>query len=108
MKHGPISLIDCETPVVAVIPQDRWFEKTLSNIIEAKARGAKIIIVTDSSDGTLAGIADHIIKVPHLAHHLITPLVTVVPLQLIAYETARILGKDIDRPRNLAKSVTVE
>lgn len=108
MKHGPISLIDCETPVVAVIPQDRWFEKTLSNIIEAKARGAKIIIVTDSSDGTLAGIADHIIKVPHLTHHLITPLVTVVPLQLIAYETARILGKDIDRPRNLAKSVTVE
>jgi len=108
MKHGPISLIDSETPVIAVIPQDRWFEKTLSNVIEAKARGAKIIVITDTSDGTLASIADHIIKVPHLSHHLVTPLVTVVPLQLLAYETARLLDRDIDRPRNLAKSVTVE
>jgi len=108
MKHGPIALIDNETPVVAVVPRDHWRDKTVSNIIEAKARGAKIVSVADALDEEVKEISDHFIPVHSVGHHLLSPLLTVLPLQLLAFEVANLLGRDIDRPRNLAKSVTVE
>lgn len=108
MKHGPIALIDKDTPVIAVVPSDQWRDKTVSNIIEAKARGARIITVSSVWDDEVYEMSEVNITIPHPGHHLVSPLLTVVPLQLLAYEVARILGKDIDRPRNLAKSVTVE
>ena len=108
MKHGPIALIDNETPVIAIVPRDHWRDKTVSNIIEAKARGAKIISIADPSDEEVERISDHFIPVHPAGHHLLSPLLTVLPLQLLAFEVANLLGKDIDRPRNLAKSVTVE
>jgi glucosamine--fructose-6-phosphate aminotransferase (isomerizing) len=108
MKHGPIALIDKDTPVIAVVPHDQWRDKTVSNIIEAKARGARIITVSSVWDDEVYEMSEVNITIPHPGHHLISPLLTVVPLQLLSYEVARLLGKDIDRPRNLAKSVTVE
>jgi len=108
MKHGPIALIDKDTPVIAIVPHDQWRDKTVSNIIEAKARGARIITVSSVWDDEVYEMSEVNITVPHPGHHLISPLLTVVPLQLLAYEVAALLDKDIDRPRNLAKSVTVE
>jgi glucosamine--fructose-6-phosphate aminotransferase (isomerizing) len=107
MKHGPIALIDEEMPVVAVAPHDRVFEKMLSNIEEVKARSGIVIAVTDREDATLSGCADHVIVVPS-THELLSPLLTVLPLQLLAYHIALLRGCDVDQPRNLAKSVTVE
>jgi len=107
MKHGPIALIDEEMPVVAVAPHDRVFEKMLSNIEEVKARSGIVIAVTDREDETLSGCADHVIVVP-ATHELLSPLLTVLPLQLLAYHIALLRGCDVDQPRNLAKSVTVE
>ena len=108
MKHGPIALIDNDTPVIAVVPHDQWRDKTVSNIIEAKARGARIITVSSVWDDEVYEMSEVNITIPNPGHHLVSPLLTVVPLQLLAYEVARLLGNDIDRPRNLAKSVTVE
>lgn len=108
MKHGPIALIDKDTPIIAVVPNDQWRDKTVSNIIEAKARGARVITVATVWDDEINEISEACITIPNPGHHLVSPLLTVLPLQLLAYEVARILGKDIDRPRNLAKSVTVE
>jgi glucosamine--fructose-6-phosphate aminotransferase (isomerizing) len=108
MKHGPIALIDSETPLIAIVPKDQWRDKTVSNIIEAKARGAKVISIADPLDEEVEALSDHFIPVPGAGHHLVSPLLTVIPLQLLAYEVANLLGRDIDRPRNLAKSVTVE
>ena len=108
MKHGPIALIDKDTPIIAVVPNDQWRDKTVSNIIEAKARGARVITVATVWDDEINEISEACITTPNPGHHLVSPLLTVLPLQLLAYEVARILGKDIDRPRNLAKSVTVE
>jgi len=108
MKHGPLALIDADTPIIAVVPHDQWRDKTVSNIIEAKARGARVITVSSAWDTEVDELSEVNITIPSLGHHLISPLLTVVPLQLLAYEVARLLGKDIDRPRNLAKSVTVE
>jgi glucosamine--fructose-6-phosphate aminotransferase (isomerizing) len=108
MKHGPIALIDNETPLIAIVPKDQWRDKTVSNIIEAKARGAKVISVADALDEEVEALSDHFIPIPRVGHHLVSPLLTVIPLQLLAYEVANLLGRDIDRPRNLAKSVTVE
>ncbi|MDP2307589.1 MAG: glutamine--fructose-6-phosphate transaminase (isomerizing) [Pseudomonadota bacterium] len=108
MKHGPIALIDANTPVVAVVPDDTMRDKTLSNVQEVKARGARIIIVHTEGDVYAAALADVSIPVPRTHSSLISPLVTVLPLQLIAYRAGIMLDRDIDRPRNLAKSVTVE
>jgi glucosamine--fructose-6-phosphate aminotransferase (isomerizing) len=107
MKHGPIALIDEEMPVVAVAPHDGVFEKMLSNIEEVKARSGIVIAVTDRENEALAAKADHVILVPE-THPLLSPLVTVLPLQLLAYHIALLRGCDVDQPRNLAKSVTVE
>ena len=109
MKHGPIALVDDRTPVVFVVPRDALFTKVLSNMQEVKARGGKIIAVcAEGENGELDGLADHRIPVPCTGHHLLTPLTTVVPLQFLAYHVAMLRGCNVDRPRNLAKSVTVE
>jgi glucosamine--fructose-6-phosphate aminotransferase (isomerizing) len=107
MKHGPIALIDEEMPVVAIAPRDHVFEKMLSNIEEVKARSGIVIALTDEPDKDLEDKADSVIVVPR-THELLSPLLMVLPLQLLAYHIALLLGCDVDQPRNLAKSVTVE
>ena len=112
MKHGPIALIDEDLPVVAVAADDGVFEKALGNIQEAKARGARMIVVTNASkagafEGLLDPKRDVVLTVPD-AHPLLMPVLLVVPLQLLAYHVAICRGADVDQPRNLAKSVTVE
>ena len=107
LKHGPIALIDENMPVIVIAPRDDLFEKTVSNMQEVAARGGQIVLVSDA-DTEAAGcaIATHL-KVPAL-HRFVTPLVYAVPVQLVAYHTAVFMGTDVDQPRNLAKSVTVE
>jgi glucosamine--fructose-6-phosphate aminotransferase (isomerizing) len=106
MKHGPIALLEEGSPIIFIVPNDHVKEKTVSAIHESKARGAKIILIHEEGDDiSLEG--DVNIAIPKV-HSLLSPLLTVVPLQLIAYHTALALGNDVDRPRNLAKSVTVE
>jgi glucosamine--fructose-6-phosphate aminotransferase (isomerizing) len=107
MKHGPIALIDPQTPSVFVAPVDQIYEKTQSNIEEVRARSGPVIAVTTEGNTDLAAKADEIIYVPQTLDPL-TPLLTVVPLQLLAYHIAVARGCDVDKPRNLAKSVTVE
>ena len=107
MKHGPIALIDESMPVVAIAPHDAVFEKMLSNIEEVKARSGIVIAVTDHHDPDLEQKADQVLLVPS-THDLLSPLLTVLPLQLLAYHIALLRGCDVDQPRNLAKSVTVE
>jgi glucosamine--fructose-6-phosphate aminotransferase (isomerizing) len=107
MKHGPIALIDESMPVVALAPHDAVFEKMLSNIEEVKARSGIVIAVTDREDRDLRNKADFTIEVP-ASHELLAPLLLVLPLQLLAYHIALLRGCDVDQPRNLAKSVTVE
>ena len=106
MKHGPIALLEEGSPVVVIAPNDHLKEKTMSALHEVKARGAKVILIHEQGDA-IASEGDVSIAVPAI-HPWLTPLLTVVPLQLMAYETAVRLGRDVDRPRNLAKSVTVE
>lgn len=107
MKHGPIALIDEEMPVVIMAPKDHVYEKTVSNIMEVKARGGIIIALVEEEDHDLADIADEIIRVPKTLSCL-SPILSTVPLQLLAYHIAVHRGSDVDQPRNLAKSVTVE
>ncbi len=107
MKHGPIALIDEDVPVVAIATDCRVFDKVLSNISEAKARGAKIIAVVTEGDKRVEGAFDHLLYVPKVSEFL-APIVNVIPLQLLAYHIANLRGADVDQPRNLAKSVTVE
>jgi glucosamine--fructose-6-phosphate aminotransferase (isomerizing) len=107
MKHGPIALIDEEMPVVAVAPRDGVYEKMLSNIEEVKARAGIVIALTDEPDRDLEDKADAVIVVPK-THELLSPLIMVLPLQMLAYHIALLRGCDVDQPRNLAKSVTVE
>ena len=107
MKHGPIALIDETMPVVCIAPQDPWHEKMISQIQQAKARGGTVIAVATEGDDLVAEMADHVLWVP-AAPWMLSPLVTVIPLQLLAYHIATIRGLDVDQPRNLAKSVTVE
>ncbi|HVY84503.1 MAG TPA: glutamine--fructose-6-phosphate transaminase (isomerizing) [Caulobacterales bacterium] len=108
LKHGPIALIDENTPVVVVAPHDALFEKTLSNMQEVAARGGKLIVITDAAGAEAVGpIASHIVHVP-ACDPFVAPLVYSVPIQLLAYATAVHKGTDVDQPRNLAKSVTVE
>ena len=107
MKHGPIALIDENMPVVCVAPQDRVYTKVVSNMQEVRARGGRLIAITSEGNGDLSHLVDHQIVVP-ASPPLITPVLTVIPLQLLAYHIAVLRGCDVDRPRNLAKSVTVE
>ena len=108
LKHGPIALIDEEMPVVVIAPYDRIFEKTVSNMQEVAARGGRIILVTDRKGREAAAIdAVETLILPEMPAS-VTPLVYALPVQLLAYHTAVILGTDVDQPRNLAKSVTVE
>lgn len=107
MKHGPIALIDAEMPTVAIVTPDVTYEKTLSNIEEVKARGGKVIAVMAKGDETVRRIADYVIEVPATTDCLM-PIIVSVPLQLLAYYIAVYKGRNVDQPRNLAKSVTVE
>ena len=107
MKHGPIALIDEGMPVVVVAPRDHTYEKVLGNIEEVKGRGGRVIAVATDGDNVLSELADAVIYVPAV-DRMLTPLLTTIPLQLIAYYAAVARGHDVDMPRNLAKSVTVE
>lgn len=107
MKHGPIALIDSDMPVVVVAPHDEMYKKVLSNIQEIKARRGKIIALVSKGDDTISKIADEVIEMPETLECL-EPLIASIPLQLLAYHVAVCKGKDVDQPRNLAKSVTVE
>jgi glucosamine--fructose-6-phosphate aminotransferase (isomerizing) len=107
MKHGPIALLDSTVPVVGIVTEDRVREKMLSNLMESKAREAPVILVANYGDEEAAAIADHVFWVPKV-DELLSPIVNVIPLQLLAYHIADIEGKDVDQPRNLAKTVTVE
>jgi glucosamine--fructose-6-phosphate aminotransferase (isomerizing) len=107
MKHGPIALIDEHMPVVFIAPKDQVYAKVVSNMQEVKARGGGIIAITSEGNGDLRHLADHQLRVP-ASLPLLSPVLTVLPLQLLAYHIAVLRGCDVDRPRNLAKSVTVE
>jgi glucosamine--fructose-6-phosphate aminotransferase (isomerizing) len=107
MKHGPIALLDSSVPVVGIVTDDRVREKMLSNLMESKAREAPIIVVANRGDRDAEAVADHVFWVPKV-DELLSPIVNVIPLQLLAYHIADIEGKDVDQPRNLAKTVTVE
>ncbi len=108
LKHGPIALIDEHTPVVVIAPSDDLFEKTLTNVEQVVARGGRVIAVTDAPGRErLDDLASHVIEVP-AAHSFVSPLLCTIPVQLLAYHTAVLKGTDVDQPRNLAKSVTVE
>ena len=107
MKHGPIALIDEHMPVVCLAPKDPWHEKMISQIQQAKARGGSVIAIATDGDELIESMADHILWVPQ-APWMLSPVVTVLPLQLLAYHIAALRGLDVDQPRNLAKSVTVE
>ncbi|OEG70880.1 glutamine--fructose-6-phosphate aminotransferase [Candidatus Endomicrobiellum trichonymphae] len=107
MKHGPIALIDKSMPIVAIVVKGKIYEKIISNIEEVKARGGTIIAVADQSDKEIGNKSDYVIYIPE-TDEFVSPLMTVIPLQLLAYYISVILGCDVDQPRNLAKSVTVE
>jgi glucosamine--fructose-6-phosphate aminotransferase (isomerizing) len=107
MKHGPIALIDEEMPILAICPRDPWYEKMLSQIEQTKARGGVVVAVATDGDDLLPSVADFILWVPETPW-LLSPVTTTIPLQLLAYHIAVIRGADVDQPRNLAKSVTVE
>ena len=107
IKHGPIALVDKNTPVVFVVPQDHLHDKMVSNIQEVKARGGRLIAVCNEGDEKIRSLVEDVIEVPK-TEPLFSPLLTILPLQLMSYYVAKELGCDIDQPRNLAKSVTVE
>ena len=107
MKHGPIALIDSEMPTVIIAPKDHLYEKIVSNVQQVKSRGGSIIAIVTKGDTVIRNLADHLLEVPEVPECL-TPLITSIPLQLLSYYIAINKGKDVDMPRNLAKSVTVE
>ena len=111
LKHGPIALIEEGIPVIVVVPSPRGravlHDKIVSNIQEVRARGASVIAIAEEGDEAIVGVADHVIRVPETPT-LMQPLVSTVPLQVFACELATVKGHDVDQPRNLAKSVTVE
>lgn len=107
MKHGPIALIDRNMPVVVIAPRDPWYDKMFSQIEQAKSRGGPVVAVATQGDQTIADVADHVLWIPKTPW-LLNPVTTVIPLQMLAYHIAALRGLDVDQPRNLAKSVTVE
>ncbi|HTN78019.1 MAG TPA: SIS domain-containing protein, partial [Pirellulaceae bacterium] len=107
MKHGPIALVDEQTPSVFIMPRDFVYDKVMSNLEEIKARGGPIIAIAEAGDEQVSRLADDVIFVPKVEDFL-QPIVSIVPLQLFSYHMALLRGCDVDKPRNLAKSVTVE
>ena len=107
MKHGPIALIDDQMPVVCIAPKDPWHDKMISQIQQAKARGGTVLAVATDGDSLVSELADHVLWIPDVPW-LLSPAISVIPLQLLAYHIAALRGLDVDQPRNLAKSVTVE
>jgi len=107
MKHGPIALVDDNLPVVVVAPEDAYYEKVVSNIQEVKARKGNVIAIVTEGDTGLKELANDVIEIPK-SHPAVAPLLSVIPLQLLAYHIALLKGCNVDQPRNLAKSVTVE
>jgi glucosamine--fructose-6-phosphate aminotransferase (isomerizing) len=107
LKHGPISLLDAECPLVAIATRSRVYDKLISNVMEGRARDAKVIAVATEGDPQIERFADDVLWVPD-THEALSPVLAVIPLQLFAYHTAVARGTDVDQPRNLAKSVTVE
>ncbi len=107
MKHGPIALIDRQMPVVVIAPRDPWYDKMFSQIEQARSRGGVVVAVATEGDERVKGVADHILWLPE-APWLLSPVPAVIPLQMLAYHIAALRGLDVDQPRNLAKSVTVE
>lgn len=107
MKHGPLALIDHRMAIVMLCPKDQWYEKTISNLEEAKARGGQIISIGTGEDEKLRNKSEYYLSLPQ-THWIVNPLLATVPLQLLSYHMASHLGYDVDQPRNLAKSVTVE
>ena len=107
MKHGPIALINEEFPTFMIIPDDSLRDKNISNLKELKARKGKVIVIASEGDSEIAEIADDVFYIPR-TYELLTPLLTAIPLQLFAYYMALALDRNVDQPRNLAKSVTVE
>jgi glucosamine--fructose-6-phosphate aminotransferase (isomerizing) len=107
MKHGPIALVDEKLPVLFIATQDAYYEKIVSNIQEIKARKGKVIAVVTEGDTLISSMADHVLEVPAV-DELLAPLLSVLPTQLLSYYIGVLRGLDVDKPRNLAKSVTVE
>lgn len=107
MKHGPIALVDKDMPVIAIAPDDPWYEKMISQVEQVKARGGVVVVVATEGDQRVASLADYVFWVPRTPW-LLSPVITVIPLQMFAYHIAALRGLDVDQPRNLAKSVTVE
>ena len=107
MKHGPIALISEEMPVVVIAPRGEQYEKIIGNIEAVRARGGRVIAVATEGDQTIQRLAEHVFYIPDVPEPL-QPLLTVIPLQLLAYHAAVLRGCNVDKPRNLAKSVTVE
>jgi glucosamine--fructose-6-phosphate aminotransferase (isomerizing) len=107
MKHGPIALVDEATPSVFLVPRGNVFDKVMSNMQEIKARGGPVIAICGENDADVASLADDVIPIPDVPEYL-QPIIASIPLQLLAYEIAVLRGCDVDKPRNLAKSVTVE
>ena len=107
MKHGPIALIDSEMPVMAIVTQSDLYDKTISNLKEVQARSGKLLAIATEGDKHIRQLTDQVIEVPKVSD-LFSPIINVVPLQLFAYFVADLRGLDVDQPRNLAKSVTVE
>ena len=107
MKHGPIALIDAEMPSVIIAPNDHLYEKIVSNVEQVKARGGTTIAIVSQGDSQISKIADYVLEVPDVPE-MLSPIVTTIPLQLLSYYIAINRGKNVDMPRNLAKSVTVE
>ena len=107
MKHGPIALVDQHTPSVFLVPQGPVYHKVMANLQEIKARGGPVIVVVGEGDTKVGELADDVIEVPAVEEFL-QPIVSIIPLQLLSYHIAVARGCDVDKPRNLAKSVTVE
>jgi glucosamine--fructose-6-phosphate aminotransferase (isomerizing) len=108
MKHGPIALIDEQVPVIVVAPKDQWFDKVASNMAEVAARGGKVVLISDGEGVDSTGdTAWATIRLPSV-HPFVAPILYSIPVQLLAYHIAVLKGTDVDQPRNLAKSVTVE
>ena len=107
MKHGPIALIDEHMPVIVIAPNKGHYDKVVSNIQEIKSRSGKIIAIVTKGDTQVKALADHVIEIPE-TNEPFTPLLTTIPLQLLSYHIAVLRGCNVDQPRNLAKSVTVE
>lgn len=107
MKHGPIALVDKNMPVIAIAPRDPWYDKMISQVEQVKARGGIVVVVATEGDEKAKELADHVLWIPETPW-LLSPVITVIPLQILAYHIATLRGLDVDQPRNLAKSVTVE